>query len=247
MRTRLKQLVVLVIGLFLCVLSVAQQQVATPSPKAELSSLSYDHDRFPIAPKVYAFWRKYGPWDFKQQSSEYRDYTLFNLGATGSATGMTQAEVIALSKASKPTQEDVAVLENWKASEFSLNAADLEKLRNMAEQDLHVIRIGPDFTLLDTNSKWPREDIGFPKARWNEYRLLFQKVSLDEGVVRTKDFPGALFFIVHASGLCTGGTSGGYVFSTTALNPIAGKSEKLPWIPRRTRIRRSTTRSCSSR
>lgn len=43
---------------------------------------------FPIPAGLYEKWRKYGPWDYKQQSFEYRDFTLFNFGATGSAAGL---------------------------------------------------------------------------------------------------------------------------------------------------------------
>jgi hypothetical protein len=102
---------------------------------------------------------------------------------------------------------------------FNRNADALDKLRAMAEQDSHVIRIANDFTWLDSSNKWPRENIGFAETRWNEYRLLFEKLSLPEGIVRTEDFAGAIFFVARVRGLCTGGSSAGYVYSTKALAP----------------------------
>jgi len=95
----------------------------------------------------------------------------------------------------------------------------LDSLRRMAEQDAHLVRIAADFTWLDSNTNWPREDIGFSQARWNEYRSLFERVSLLEGIVRTEDFPGAILFLARVRGLCTGGWSAGYIYSTRPLTP----------------------------
>lgn len=91
----------------------------------------------------------------------------------------------------------------------------------MAEQDTGIIRIAPDFTWLENDTKWPREDVGFSESRWNQYRALFTKLSVPEGIVRTKDFPGAIFFVADTRGLCTGGSSDGYVYSSQALSPVA--------------------------
>src|SRR5437660_1413780 len=79
----------------------------------------------------------------------------------------------------------------------------------------------PDFTWLDSISKWPRAAIGFSEARWNEYRGLFTNLTLREGIVRTEDFPGAIFFVARVRGLCVGGSSAGYVYSNTPLTPTA--------------------------
>jgi len=181
---------------------------------------------FPIPPRLYEKWRKYGWWDYKQQGFKYRDFTQFNFGATGGAAGLDQKSLIALAQAVKPTREDVNSLDDPELQvNFTRDAEALEKLRTMAEQDAHVIRIAPDFTWLDSNTKWPREDIGFSAARWNEYRSTFKKLSLPEGIVRTEDFPGAIFFVARVKGLCTGGSSAGYVYSTKPLTPTV-KSPK---------------------
>lgn len=178
--------------------------------------------RFPIPTALYEKWRKYGQWDYKQQSFKYRDFTQFNFGATAGAAGLDEQLITALVQASKPTPDDVARLDDPElVANFNRDAYAFDKLRAMAEQDAHVIRIAYDFTWLEGKTKWPREDIGLTEARWNEYRSLFKRLSLVEGIVRTEDFAGAIFFVARVRGLCTGGSSAGYVYSTKALTPIA--------------------------
>lgn len=174
----------------------------------------------PIPPALYQKWRKYGQWDYKQRAFKYRDFTHLNFGATGSAAGFDEKALLALAEASKATPEDIKRLDDpeLKAS-FAQDRELLETLRRMAEQDAHVMRIAPDFTWLNSSTKWPREDIGFSQTRWNEYRSLFKRLALLEGIVRTEDFPGTLFFVARVRGLCTGGLSAGYAYSTNALTP----------------------------
>jgi len=177
---------------------------------------------FPISPRLYQYWRKYGPWDTKQQGFKYREYTLFNFGATGSSAGLDENAMLALVRATKPNPADLRSLDRTELqSRFAPNADALDELRIMAEHDSHLIRIAADFTDLDNNSAWPREDIGISETRWTEYRSIFQKLSLQEGMVRTEDFPGAIFFVATAKGLCTGGSSAGYVYSTKKLSPTS--------------------------
>lgn len=176
----------------------------------------------PIPLALYEKWRKYGQWDYKQQGFEYRDFTLFNFGATGASAGLDEKSLAALERSSEPTRDDIRSLDYPELQgNFLRYAEGLERLRTMAVQDAHLIRIAADFTLLDTDTKWPREDVGFSEARWNEYRSAFRKLSLSEGIVRTEDFPEAIFFVTRAKGLCTGGSSAGYVFSTAPLAPTA--------------------------
>ena len=206
----------------------------TQSPSVATSSQSNSSDTsivprwlsFPIPPALYEKWRKYGQWDYKQQGFQYRDFTLFNFGATGSAAGLDEKSLLALSRSSEPTNEDVRSLDNPELQgNFSREAEELENLRAMAAQDVHLMRIASDFTLLDTEATWPRENIGFSEARWDEYRSAFKQLSLLEGIVRTEDFPGSIFFITRAKGLCTGGSSAGYVFSTTPLTPTSNSPQ----------------------
>lgn len=173
-----------------------------------------------VRPALYQKWRKYGQWDYKQRAFIYRDGTQLNFGATGSAAGYDQASLLVLAQASKPTPGDIKRLDepDLRAA-FNRERELLDSLRRMAEQDVHVIRVAPDFTWLDSTTKWPRENVGFGQARWNTYRSLFKTLSLPEGIVRTDDFPGAIFFVARVRGLCTGGSSAGYVYSTKPLTP----------------------------
>lgn len=180
-----------------------------------------------IPASLYDKWKKYGEWDYKEQGSKYRDYTFFNFGATGSAAGLDQTSLMALSRASKPTPEDAGNLDKSDlASNFARNRELLDELRGMAEQDKRVIRIANTFTWLADNTKWPRGDLGFSNERWNEYRTLFSQLSSPEGIFRTEDFPGSIFFVAYSRGLCTGGSSSGYVYSSATLTPIVESPPK---------------------
>jgi hypothetical protein len=188
-------------------------QLSNPSISASQVNKNTDADvttvpewlPFPIPAALYEKWRKYGQWDYKQQGFSYRDFTQFNFGATGGAAGIDQKSLLALAQAVKPTREDVNGLDNPDLQViFTQKAEGLERLRSMAEQDSHVIRIASDFTLLDTNTEWPRKDLGFSQARWSEYRLIFKNLSLSEGIVRTADFPDAIFFVGSGQGTMHG-------------------------------------------
>lgn len=180
-----------------------------------------------ISASLYQEWRKYGIWDYKEQGFQYRQFTQFNFGATGSAAGLDKSSLMALVQSSNPTPEDIKKLDDPKLlANFDQNADEFANLVAMIEQDTHLIRIASDFTWLDSNSKWPRTNIGLSAERWNEYRSLFKKLSLSEGLVRTADFPGAIFFIARSRGLCTGGSSSGYVYSTNVLKPVTQSPAK---------------------
>jgi hypothetical protein len=193
----------------------------------------------PIPPELYQKWRKYGVWDYKQQGFKYRDYAQFNFGATAGAAGLSQDSAMAIARASKPTPDDINRLDTPELlANFNRNVEAFDKLRAMADSDSHVVRIAPDYTLLDTDTSWPRQNLGFTEIRWNEYRSNFEKLSLQEGIVRTDDFPGAIFFIAKARGLCTGGSSAGFVYSTKALTPVS----KSPRETLETEARRNSSR-----
>ena len=203
--------------------SIAQSpKAANAAPATTSQPDSRESLPFAIPPAMYAKWRKYGLWDYKQQGSQYIDFTTFNFGATGAAAGFDEKSLATLARSVAPTPEDVREIDYPELqSDFERDAEGLDRLRKMAEQDGHVIRIAPDFTLLDTDSSWPRENIGFSEARWTDYRTAFKKLSLSEGIVRNADFHSAIFFVTRAKGLCVGGSSVGYVYSTVQLTPIS--------------------------
>jgi hypothetical protein len=83
----------------------------------------------------------------------YRDYTLFNFGATGAAAKIDKESLIALSQAFKPTPDDVNNLDDADLEpNFKRNADAFDKLLKNAEQDGHLTRIAPDFTWANGNS-----------------------------------------------------------------------------------------------
>jgi hypothetical protein len=208
------------------------QNAPSTSSVSQNSSTAVSHTTpawlpFALPPELYERWRKYGPWDYKQQGFKYRDYTRFGFGATGSAAGFDVDALTALTQAARPNPADLHNLaEAHLEKRFDKNEGVLEKLRVMAEEDPQLIRIAADFTYLASNDSWPRKDIGVTNSRWDAYQSLFQKVPLQEGIVRTEDFPGAIFFVAVSRGLCTGGSSAGYVYSTKKLSPTSNSPVK---------------------
>jgi hypothetical protein len=89
---------------------------------------------------------------------------------------------------------------------------DFGRLLAMSDEDSHVIRIAPDFTWLDTSAAWPRpeSELGISLKRWDEYRNLFEKLGVKEGILRSDEL---VLLIVSARGLCVAGETKGYVFS----------------------------------
>jgi hypothetical protein len=173
-----------------------------------------------IPPFLYENWKKYGKWDYKQRGYQYRGLTQFNFDAVGSQFKIDRGSLMALAREFRPGPDDINSLDSPELeTNFARNVDIFDKLRKMGEQDARVIRIAEDYTWLDGNDQWPRDDIGFSEARWDDYRSLFKELALPEGIVRTEDFQGAIFFIAYVEGLCTGGSSAGYVYSTKALVP----------------------------
>lgn len=105
---------------------------------------------------------------------------------------------------------------------FEQNETDFETLAKMSIQDLKVVRIAHDFTWLENNVAWPRPDsqLGFSKERWDQYRSIFRKLGLKEGIHRREDEPEVTFFIASSRGLVTGGSDKGYVYSIKEIGPL---------------------------
>jgi hypothetical protein len=112
-----------------------------------------------------------------------------------------QDSLLALVQVFKPNPADLQSLVNPDLEpNFKQHVDEFEILLKMAEQDSRVNRIAADFTWLATSNKWPREDLGFSNARWDEYRAHFKSLSLTDGIVRTQDFPQAIFFLARSNG-----------------------------------------------
>lgn len=108
---------------------------------------------------------------------------------------------------------------------FFAHRADFEKLRAMAEKDVHVTRIAPDFTWLDDNVAWPRKDIGFSVERWDAYRALFRRLELPTGISRGVNPPRIIFPVV-VEGLVPTGDTKGFVYSQAPVSPLVRSLDK---------------------
>jgi hypothetical protein len=100
----------------------------------------------------------------------------------------------------------------------------------MSDSDAHVVRIAPGFTRLDTNWSWPRPDslLGISRARWDEYRALFQTLGLSAGLTRDS-VSGVAVVVLTAStwGIVGSGSAKGYAYSTRLLAPLHPSLDKL--------------------
>jgi hypothetical protein len=110
-------------------------------------------------------------------------------------------------------------------AELSKRLADhrreFEQLAAMAKGDKELLRIAPDFTWTTSSVAWPRPDsqLGFTLERWDEYRRLFRGLGLEAGVLRPYDHRDAVYLLVQTKGLVTGGSTKGYAYSDTPLEP----------------------------
>ena len=102
---------------------------------------------------------------------------------------------------------------------FNSHRGDLERLARMAEEDQHLIRIASNFTWLDTDASWPRDNVGISPARWNAYRSLFQNLGIDGGISRRVELPTSLFFLISGFGTVPSGSTKGLVYSPRLLSP----------------------------
>jgi hypothetical protein len=65
---------------------------------------------------------------------------------------------------------------------FDGNRDDFDKLLNMSMQDVRVTQVKFDTTALDMDDSWPRKDVGLSEKRWEEYRQLFRKLGIKDGI-----------------------------------------------------------------
>jgi len=119
-----------------------------------------------------------------------------------------------------PLPSDASLTQN-----FYEHRIDIERLRKMAVHDKNLIRIAPTFTRLQNDWSWPRTDIGISQSRWDLYRALFRKVGSDDGI----DFDNTYFQLTEASrGLVTGGSSKGYIYTSTVPSPVVSTLDEFP-------------------
>src|SRR2546430_414343 len=66
---------------------------------------------------------------------------------------------------------------------FYANRDDFSKLAAMSQQDRPLLRIRSDLTLMQTESG-VKENVGLSVDRWQEYRVLFRRLDVTEGLAR---------------------------------------------------------------
>jgi hypothetical protein len=69
---------------------------------------------------------------------------------------------------------------------FYKHRSDFERLVAMMDEDWKMSRIASDFTATQDNGAWPRPESewGISRARWDEYRKIFDRTGLDGGTTR---------------------------------------------------------------
>lgn len=111
--------------------------------------------------------------------------------------------------------------------QFVAHRADFERIVVMANADTHLSRIAPDFTWLDNNVAWPREDIGISAQRWDDYKRLFRSVGAPVGIIHDSEKQRVIIPLVD-EGLVPSGWEKGVVYSSTPLSPVLHSLDEKP-------------------
>ena len=128
--------------------------------------------------------------------------------------GVSAAVILAVALVGCPSQSDKAL-----RAHFVAHRADFEKLVAMANEDNHLTRIAPDFTWLDDDVGWPRKNVGISEERWNDYRQMFQKVGVPDGIIR-RTSPAQIMIPIVSAGLVPTGFIKGLAYSQEPLRPV---------------------------
>jgi hypothetical protein len=95
---------------------------------------------------------------------------------------------------------------------FPKQRKDLETILAMSNQDSQLLRIDPDW-LATASAQYMQYDkaSGITEKRWNEYRRLFSRNNITQGIQRVPDSDDA-FILVKSEGLLNRGFSNGYLY-----------------------------------
>jgi hypothetical protein len=98
------------------------------------------------------------------------------------------------------------------ASRFPRQRKDLETIILMSDQDAQLTRIDPDW-LQTSNHQYLSysPETGITLERWNEYRRLFVRNDITQGIQRDPATRDA-FILVKSVGLLNRGTSNGFLY-----------------------------------
>jgi hypothetical protein len=97
-------------------------------------------------------------------------------------------------------------------SRFPRQRRDLETIISMSDRDAQFIRIDPDW--LQTREREFHEyspETGITQERWDEYRRLFARNGITQGIQRDPESKDA-FILVKSVGLLNRGYSNGYLY-----------------------------------
>jgi hypothetical protein len=95
---------------------------------------------------------------------------------------------------------------------FKSYQSDFNRLAEMLNEDSDVVRLGHDFVFFDKG-----RDREIPRERMNEYRRLFEKLDLQNGVHR--DAGNAIRLIASSNDGLFSKSEKSYVYSTEDLTP----------------------------
>jgi hypothetical protein len=72
---------------------------------------------------------------------------------------------------------------------FRNSGKNLETILATSNQDRHLLRIDPNWLLTDKYAQFENYDsaVGITEARWNEYRRLFDRNQIKQGIQRQPD------------------------------------------------------------
>jgi hypothetical protein len=117
---------------------------------------------------------------------------------------LTTAVVVTMTACEPPS---LARLE----SRFPRQRTDLERLVAMSDHDAQLIRIAPSW-LMTSGQQYMEysAETGITQDRWDEYRHVFARNTIADGLQRDHD-TGDIYFIVRAVGIVNRGHSSGYL------------------------------------
>jgi hypothetical protein len=106
---------------------------------------------------------------------------------------------------------------------FYGNRDDFNRLVQMSAQDPQLTRIDFDFT-----DSGPRKNVGLSEDRWQQYRVLFQKLGLTDGLGRSTETPPTIFFYVQCEGSAIDGDCKGLAYSEKPFVPVKNSLDRMP-------------------
>ena len=66
-----------------------------------------------------------------------------------------------------------------------------------------------------------KKNVGLSEDRWQEYRVLFKKLGITEGLARDATHPSAVLLYARCEGSAINADCKGFAFSEKPLSPIA--------------------------